>query len=175
MPGLRLDHADRQIGIPTVQVHRLHAAQHLHPQLGIMVQEPFQGGQNKMRGQVVRSGQADNPGDMPLQLRRFAERQASVFQRLRPREQGFAIVGQAIAALMAAEERNVQRLLQPIQPAGDRGNPHVHLVGGAAQRSRPGDGEEYARIIPVKFCGHLFSIYGKRLSVFRSFLSVSQG
>lgn len=122
-----------------------------------------------MRGQVIRGGQTDNPGDMPLQLRRFAERQASVFQRLRPREQGFAIVGQAVAALMAAEERNVQRLLQPIQPAGDRGNPHVHLVGGAAQRSRPGDGEEYASIIPVKFCGHLFSIYGKRLSVFRSF------
>ncbi len=114
-----------------------------------------------MRGQVIRGGQTDNPGDMPLQLRRFAERQASVFQRLRPREQGFAIVGQAVAALMAAEERNVQRLLQPIQPAGDRGNPHVHLVGGAAQRSRPGDGEEYASIIPVKFCGHLFSIYGK--------------
>lgn len=90
-----------------------------------------------MRGQVIRGGQANNPGDMPLQLRRFAERQASVFQRLRPREQGFAIVGQAVAALMAAEERNVQRLLQPIQPAGDRGNPHVHLVGGAAQRSHP--------------------------------------
>ena len=87
------------------------------------------------------------------------------------RASGFAIVGQAVAALMAAEERNVQRLLQPIQPAGDRGNPHVHLVGGAAQRSRPGDGEEYASIIPVKFCGHLFSIYGKRLSVFRSFIS----
>lgn len=124
-----------------------------------------------MRGQVIRGGQTDNPGDMPLQLRRFAERQASVFQRLRPREQGFAIVGQAVAALMAAEERNVQRLLQPIQPAGDRGNPHVHLVGGAAQRSRPGDGEEYASIIPVEFCGHLFSMYGKRLSVFRSFIS----
>ncbi len=59
-----------------------------------------------MRGQVVRGGQADNPGDMPLQLRRFAERQACVFQRLSPREQGFAIVGQAIAALMAAEERS---------------------------------------------------------------------
>ena len=175
MPGLRLDHADRQIGIPTVQVHRLHTAQHLHPQLGIMVQEPFQGGQNKMRGQVIRGGQTDNPGDMPLQLRRFAERQACVFQRLSPREQGFAIVGQAIAALMAAEERNVQRLLQPIQPAGDRGNPHVHLVGGAAQRSRPGDGEEDARIIPMKFCCHLFSIYGKQLSVFCSFLSILQG
>lgn len=56
-----------------------------------------------MRGQVVRGSQADNPGDMPLQLRRLAERQACVFQRLRPREQGFAIVGQAIAALMAAK------------------------------------------------------------------------
>lgn len=122
-----------------------------------------------MRGQVIRGGQTDNPGDMPLQLRRFAERQASVFQRLRPREQGFAIVGQAVAALMAAEERNVQRLLQPIQPAGHGGNSHVHLVGGAAQRSRPGDGEEDARIIPMKFCCHLFSIYGKRLSVFCSF------
>ena len=44
-----------------------------------------------MRGQVIRGGQTDKPGDMPLQLRRFAERQASVFQRLRPREQGFAI------------------------------------------------------------------------------------
>ena len=43
-----------------------------------------------MRGQVVRGSQADNPGDMPLQLRRLAERQACVFQRLRPREQGFA-------------------------------------------------------------------------------------
>ncbi len=51
-----------------------------------------------MRGQVIRGSQTDNPGDMPLQLRRFAERQASVFQRLRPREQGFAIVGQAVAA-----------------------------------------------------------------------------
>ncbi|STT85945.1 Uncharacterised protein [Klebsiella pneumoniae] len=48
-----------------------------------------------MRGQVIRGGQTDKPGDMPLQLRRFAERQASVFQRLCPREQGFAIVGQA--------------------------------------------------------------------------------
>ena len=76
MPGVRLDHADRQIGIPTMQVHRLHAAQHLHPQVRIVVQEPFQGGQNKMRGQVVRGSQADNPGDMPLQLRRLAERQA---------------------------------------------------------------------------------------------------
>ncbi|CDL56996.1 hypothetical protein [Klebsiella pneumoniae] len=76
---------------------------------------------------------------------------------------------------MAAEERNVQRLLQPIQPAGHGGNSHVHLVGGAAQRSRPGDGEEDARIIPMKFCCHLFSIYGKRLSVFCSFLSILQG
>ncbi len=84
-----------------------------------------------MRGglsEARRTTRRHAPAVAPLRRTR-----ASVFQRLRPRA-SFAIVGQAVAALMAAEERNVQRLLQPIQPAGDRGNPHVHLVG-AAQRS----------------------------------------
>ncbi len=41
-----------------------------------------------MRGQVIRGGQTDNPGDMPLQLRRFAERQASVIPAPPPARAG---------------------------------------------------------------------------------------
>ncbi len=85
-----------------------------------------------MRGQVVRGSQARQPRRHAPAVAPPHERQACRIPAPPPARAEAAVVGQAIAALMAAGKRDFQRLFQPIQPAGHRGNPHVHLVGGAA-------------------------------------------
>lgn len=146
--GVRFGHAHGQIGIAPVQVHRLHACDQLHPQIGMNGKQPGQGGNNERIGQIVCGGEAHASCHLPLLLPGFAKGMPGMFQRFGPRQQGIPIIGQPIAVLMTTEQRQTQCRLQAIQPSRDSGNAHVKGEGGATQGAAAGDGQKDPSVIP---------------------------
>ncbi len=168
MPGLRRPYADRADSHPTVQGSPPAAAQP-PPAARDNGLRFFREVRNKMRGRYPR-WQMTTPATCPAvaPLRRTPCQFIPApppRERLRHRRSGGS-------RLMAAEERNVRNACSS-RPAAGRGNPHVHLVGGAAQRSA-GRWRGICEHHPSEILrSSIFHIW-KTAPVFRS-LSVSQG
>jgi hypothetical protein len=91
-------------------------------------------------GQSLRGRQPNSPGNGSLSCRALGESFGRLFQRLRSFEQRSPVVGQPVAALVAAKECQGECSFQPLDLARHCGEASPKICCRTAQRSRARNG-----------------------------------
>ncbi len=114
---LGFHHPDSQIGVAAVQIDRLNICHNFKGEVGILIGQLWQSRDYQMVGKRLGRGQTHPTGNFSLSSRPFRKGFGRLFKCLRTLQQRGTIVGQTIAILVTAKERQAKRSFQPLDLA----------------------------------------------------------